>query len=82
MSEFNLNWMPDAPLLFTREQTATLLNVSPRTVDNLLRRKELVRRKIGSRSLIPRTSIDAFLKRDHATESEEEKEIRRQKAAQ
>jgi len=60
--------MPDSPLLLTKEQTAALLNVSVRTVGNLLARRELVRRKIGTRTLIPRTSIDAFLKRDHATQ--------------
>jgi excisionase family DNA binding protein len=63
----NLSWAPDAPLLLTKEQTALLLNISVRTVTNLLRRKELVRRKVGSRTLIPRTSVDSFLKRDHAT---------------
>jgi excisionase family DNA binding protein len=62
------DWMPDSPLLLTKEQTAALLNVSVRTVGNLLARRELVRRKIGTRTLIPRTSIDAFLKRDHATQ--------------
>jgi excisionase family DNA binding protein len=69
MTESNSNpsWAPDAPLLLTQEQCAALLNISPRTVRNLLRRKELTRRRIGSRCLIPRTSIEAFLKRDHAT---------------
>jgi len=42
--------------------------VSERTIGNLLRRKELVRRRIGSRTLIPRTSLEAFLKKDHATQ--------------
>jgi excisionase family DNA binding protein len=64
----NPNWTPDTPLLLTKGQCAALLNVSERTIGNLLRRKELVRRKIGSRTLIPRTSIDAFLRRDHATQ--------------
>ena len=64
----NTDWMPAAPLLLTKEQTAALLNVSVRTIGNLLARRELVRRKIGARTLIPRTSIDAFLKRDHATQ--------------
>ncbi|MGD0955577.1 MAG: helix-turn-helix domain-containing protein [Candidatus Acidiferrales bacterium] len=64
----NPGWMPDAPLLLTKEQTARLLNVSVRTIGNLLARRELVRRKIGTRTLIPRTSIDAFLRKDHQTQ--------------
>lgn len=63
----NAEWMPE-PLLYTKEQAAHALNVSVRTIGNLLRRRELVRRKIGSRTLIPKTSIEAFLKRDHLTQ--------------
>jgi excisionase family DNA binding protein len=62
-----LDWTPDAPLLLTKEQASLLLNVSVRTIGNLLARKELVRRKIGARTLIPRSSIEAFLRRDHST---------------
>jgi excisionase family DNA binding protein len=61
------DWMPE-PALWTKEQAAAYLNVSVRTIGNLLRRRELVRRKIGSRTLIPKTSIEAFLKRDHPTQ--------------
>lgn len=60
------DWMPE-PALWTKAQAAAYLNVSVRTVSNLLARRELVRRKIGSRTLIPKTSIEAFLKRDHLT---------------
>jgi excisionase family DNA binding protein len=67
MSEtINTDWMPE-PLLLTKEQAAHALNVSVRTIGNLLRRRELVRRKIGSRTLIPKSSIEAFLKHDHLT---------------
>jgi excisionase family DNA binding protein len=62
----NTNWMPE-PALWTKAQAAAYLNVSERTIGNLLRRRELVRRRIGSRTLIPRTSLEAFLKKDHAT---------------
>jgi excisionase family DNA binding protein len=61
------DWRPE-PALWTKEQAAAYLNVSVRTIGNLLRRRELVRRKIGSRTLIPKTSIEAFLKRDHPTQ--------------
>lgn len=67
------------PLLLTVLQVAALLNVSPRTVSNLLARGELVRRKIGSRTLVPRSSVEAFVRRDHATESQEMKIARRAK---
>jgi excisionase family DNA binding protein len=60
------NWAPDAPLLLTIEQVAALLGLSPRTIRYLLKQKELVRRKIGARTLIPRSSVEAFIKRDHA----------------
>jgi len=62
------DWQPDAPLLLSVEQTSKLLNLSVRTVKRLLDRKELVRRKIGSSVRIPRSSIDAFLRKDHDTQ--------------
>lgn len=64
----NVEWDPEAPLLLTREQVAKLLGVSPRTVNNLLARRELARVKIGSRTLVRRSSIEAFLKKpNHPT---------------
>ena len=60
-------WMPAAPLLLTIQQVAALLNVSTGTIKNLLRRGELVRRKVGSLTRIPRASVESFVKRDHAT---------------
>lgn len=65
-------WKPSEPLLLSIEQTSALLGISQGTVKNLLRRGELVRRKIGSRTLIPRTSVESFLKRDHQTKVAEE----------
>jgi excisionase family DNA binding protein len=63
--------MPDSPvvphLLFTIEETALALRVSPRTVGNLLRTGALVRRKIGTLTRIPASSVEAFIRRDHAT---------------
>jgi excisionase family DNA binding protein len=62
----NAKWTPE-PALWTKKQAALYLNVSVRTIGNLLRTKQLVRRKIGARTLIPKTSLEAFLKRDHFT---------------
>jgi excisionase family DNA binding protein len=66
----NANWTPEAPLLFSIFQTACVLGVSVGTVKNLLNRGELVRRKIGSRTLIPRSSIETFIRHDHVTTKE------------
>ena len=70
-------WMPEAPLLLTVLQVAALLNLCPKTVRKLVARRELVARRIGARVLVPRTSIESFMKRDHSTESPELKEARR-----
>lgn len=63
---FNLEFTPE-PALYDRHQASIYLNVSVRTINNLLRSKQLVKRKIGSRTLIPVTSLRAFLTKDHAT---------------
>ena len=64
---FQLDFWP-APALYTVAQAAKFLNVSPRTINNLLRMKQLIRRKIGRRTLIPVTSLGAFLSKDHPTQ--------------
>jgi len=63
---FQLDFRPE-PALYTKAQAAIYLNVSPRTINNLLRMKQLVKRKIGTRTLIPVTSLKAFLSKDHPT---------------
>ena len=78
--KINPTWKPDVPALWTVEQASIYLNVSQRTIHRLIARRELVARRVGDRKLIPRTSIAAFLKRDHDTESPEEKQARREKA--
>ena len=70
---FQLDFRPE-PALYTTAQAAMFLNVSPRTVKNLLRAKQLVRRKIGARTLIPVTSLRSFLTKDHPTAIRDEKE--------
>jgi excisionase family DNA binding protein len=67
----NANWIPYAPLLLSIFQAAVLLGVSTSTVKNLLRSGELVRRKVGTRTLIPRTSVENFVRKDHQTHKEE-----------
>jgi excisionase family DNA binding protein len=65
----NPDWKPE-PLLLSVCQVAVLIGVSERTVKNLLAHGELVRRKVGRRTLVPRSSVMAFLKRDHATKEQ------------
>lgn len=67
MSEtFQPDFRPE-PALYTKAQAAMYLNVSERTVNNLLRMRQLVKRKIGARTLIPVSSLKAFLLKDHPT---------------
>lgn len=63
--------MPDAPLLLSILQTAALLGVCPKTIRNLIQAGELPRRRIGSRLLVPRASVENFMKRDHPTKKDE-----------
>lgn len=62
------DWQPDTPLLFTVEQAAKVLSLSVRTVERLLFRRELVSRKIGGATRIPRDSLIAFCRKDHKTQ--------------
>jgi excisionase family DNA binding protein len=69
---FQLDWRPE-PALYSKQQAAVFLGVGVRTINRLLRKKELVRRRIGGRVLIPVTSLRSFLTKDHATGYEDEK---------
>ena len=62
------DWQPDVPLLLTVAQAARLLSLSVRTVERLLFRRELVSRKIGGATRIPRDSLLAFCRKDHETQ--------------
>jgi excisionase family DNA binding protein len=66
----NSNWMPDAPLLLDQQQVAALLNISERTVRNLIHTKQLPVIHIGRRCLVRRSSIETLLlKREARTKS-------------
>jgi len=52
-------------LLITKREAASALSVSVRTIENFIRCKRLVSRKVGSRTLIPARSLEAFARRDH-----------------
>jgi excisionase family DNA binding protein len=52
-------------LLYSKREAAQMLNVSLRTIDNLIAFKELVVRRIGRRVLIPHNAILSFVRTDH-----------------
>jgi len=54
-------------LLLTKRESASALSVSVRTIENYIRLKELPARKIGRRTLIPYSALEAFARRDHAS---------------
>jgi excisionase family DNA binding protein len=54
-------------LLVTKRDCAMALSVSIRTIENYIRRKELPARKIGRRTLVPYSALEAFARRDHAS---------------
>jgi hypothetical protein len=59
------------PLAYSIHEAAIALGgVSTRTVHNLMNAGQLVRRKIGARTVIPVSSVEAFLREDHATGQE------------
>lgn len=55
------------PLLHSKRDVAELLSVSPRTIDNLILRKELAVRRIGRRVMITVKELERFLRHDHPT---------------
>jgi excisionase family DNA binding protein len=56
---------PTLPILVSKRVAAALLGVCVRTVDNLIATKQLPRRRIGKRVLIPYSTLVAFARRDH-----------------
>jgi excisionase family DNA binding protein len=56
---------PDAKLLVSREEAAEILSLSVRSIDYLLASKELPFRKIGTRTMIPLSALQAFARMHH-----------------
>jgi excisionase family DNA binding protein len=54
-------------ILLSKRESARLLSVSVRTVDNLIAQKRLLVRRVGRRVLIPRRALEEFARRDHPT---------------
>ena len=55
----------EGKLLLDKKSAAAALSVSVRTVENLVRSKQLAARHVGRRCLIPRVALEAFARRDH-----------------
>jgi excisionase family DNA binding protein len=56
-------------LLYGKREAAALLSLSVRTIENLIARKELVARRVGKRTLVAASSLQAFARKDHASPS-------------
>ena len=63
-------------ILFSKKEAAGLLSISPRSVDNLIARKELETRRIGRRRLIPRASLEKLARRDTPSPALEAAKVR------
>lgn len=57
------------PLLMSKRESASMLGLSVRTLENLISRKELPARRIGRRCLIERQALERFARRDHPTQA-------------
>ena len=59
----------NGPLLMSKRESAAMLGLSVRTLENLIRQKELPARRIGRRCLIERQALERFARRDHQTQA-------------
>jgi hypothetical protein len=54
-------------VLFGRKQTASLLDISLRTLDHLVQNGQIFPIRIGKRIMFTRLTIDRFIQKDHPT---------------
>jgi excisionase family DNA binding protein len=62
-AHFQLDWKPERPRLLTQKQAAMWLNISERTVRNLIRARKLPCRYIGRRCLLPTDAVEKFARK-------------------
>jgi excisionase family DNA binding protein len=55
-------------IAMTKQEAAQILRVSLRTIDRLIALRELRVRRLGRRVLIPRSSLDSLMLKDHPTQ--------------
>ena len=53
--------------MYSKAETAQMLSISIRTVENLMTNGQLAFRKVGKRVLVPVQTLIQFTKRDHVT---------------
>ena len=51
-------------LLMSKKEAAQILGISVRTLENILKRKLLISRKLGRRRMIPASALAQFARRD------------------
>jgi excisionase family DNA binding protein len=56
----------NSKLLFSKKDAALLLSLSIRSLEYLIASKELTVRRVGKRILIPRQTLEQFVRSDHA----------------
>jgi excisionase family DNA binding protein len=61
------------PLLVSTTEAARLLGISERTLRELIYTGELARVMVRGRSMVRRSSLEAFVKKSHPTKTAEEK---------
>jgi len=59
--------MKSESIFISRQIAAGMLDVSLRTLENLIATKQLPIRRIGRRVVISRQALEEFARRDHAT---------------
>jgi excisionase family DNA binding protein len=56
-------------IALSKREAARMLGISIRTIDRLIALKELPVRRLGRRVLIPRASLESFIRNDHPTQT-------------
>jgi excisionase family DNA binding protein len=63
-------------ILLDKKSAAAALSISVRSLENLIRARQLAVRRVGRRTLIPRAALEAFARSDHPTTAASEEQDR------
>jgi excisionase family DNA binding protein len=67
--------MKPESIFLSRQIAAGMLDVSLRTLENLIATKQIPVRRIGRRVVISRQALEEFSRRDHATKTRVSEEV-------
>ncbi len=67
--------MKSESIFISRQIAAGMLDVSLRTLENLIAAKQIPVRRIGRRVVISRQALEEFARRDHATTNRVSQEV-------